>query len=144
MFYQTVRTLMDPRKLILVPGSMTVREAAKLMKSKRYGAVLVTEGDELLGIFTERDAIFRVIAVGLDPETTPLVDVMTKEPKTITPDKTFGHAMLMMHEGGFRHVPVVDDGKLVGMVSSRNALDPDLEEFVCEERRRKHFQEEGA
>ena len=141
MFYQTVRTLMDPRKLILVPGSMTVREAAKLMKSKRYGAVLVTEGDDLLGIFTERDAIFRVIAVGLDPETTPLVEVMTKEPKTITPDKTFGHAMLMMHEGGFRHVPVVDDGKLVGMVSSRNALDPDLEEFVFEEHRRKRLLE---
>ena len=141
MFYQTVRTLMDPRKLILVPGSMTVREAAKLMKSKRYGAVLVTEGDDLLGIFTERDAIFRVIAVGLDPETTPLADVMTKEPKTITPDKTFGHAMLMMHEGGFRHVPVVEDGKLVGMVSSRNALDPDLEEFVFEEHRRKRLLE---
>jgi len=141
MFYQTVRTLLDPRKLILVPGSMTVREAAKLMKSKRYGAVLVTESDDLLGIFTERDAIFRVIAVGLDPETTPLVDVMTKEPKTITPDKTFGHAMLMMHEGGFRHVPVVEDGKLVGMVSSRNALDPDLEEFVFEEHRRKRLLE---
>jgi len=141
MFYQTVRTLMDPRKLILVPGSMTVREAAKLMKSKRYGAVLVTEGDDLLGIFTERDAVFRVIAAGLDPETTPLVHVMTKELKTITPDKTFGHAMLMMHEGGFRHVPVVEDGKLVGMVSSRNALDPDLEEFVFEEHRRKRLLE---
>lgn len=141
MFYQTIRTIMDPRKLILVPGSMTVREAAKLMKSKRYGAVLVTDGDDLIGIFTERDAIFRVIAPGLDPETTPLVDVMTKEPKTITPDKTFGHAMLMMHEGGFRHVPVVEDGKLVGMVSSRNALDPDLEEFVFEEHRRKRLLE---
>jgi len=132
---------MDPRKLILVPGSMTVREAAKLMKSKRYGAVLVTAGDDLLGIFTERDAIFRVIAVGLDPDTTPLADVMTKEPTTITPDKTFGHAMLMMHEGGFRHVPVVENGKLVGMVSSRNALDPDLEEFVFEEHRRKRLLE---
>jgi len=141
MFYQTVRTLMDPRKLILVPGSMTVREAARLMKTKHYGAVLVTEGDELLGIFTERDAVFRVIAAGLDPETTQLVGVMTKEPKTITPDKTFGHAMLMMHEGGFRHVPVVDEGKLVGMVSSRNALDPDLEEFVFEEHRRKRLLE---
>jgi len=141
MFYQTVRTLMDPRKLILVPGSMTVREAARLMKTKHYGAVLVTEGDALLGIFTERDAVFRVIAAGRDPETTPLVDVMTKEPKTITPDKTFGHAMLMMHEGGFRHVPVIDGGKLVGMVSSRNALDPDLEEFVFEEHRRKRLLE---
>ena len=141
MFYQTVRTLMDPRKLILVPGSMTVREAARLMKTKHYGAVLVTEGDELRGIFTERDAVFRVIAAGRDPETTHLAEVMTKEPKTISPDKTFGHAMLMMHEGGFRHVPVVEDGKLVGMVSSRNALDPDLEEFVFEEHRRKRLLE---
>ena len=141
MFSQPVRAIMDPRKLILVPGSMTVREAAKLMKSKRYGAVLVTESDDLLGIFTERDAVFRVIAAGLDPETTPLVEVMTKEPQTITPDKTFGHAMLLMHEGGFRHVPVVDEGKLVGMVSSRNALDPDLEEFVFEEHRRKRLLE---
>jgi CBS domain-containing protein len=141
MFYQSVRTLMDPRKLILVPGSMTVRNAAKLMKTKHYGAVLVTEGDELLGIFTERDAVFRVIAAGRDPETTPLAEVMTKQPTTITPDKTFGHAMLVMHEGGFRHVPVVEDGKLVGMVSSRNALDPDLEEFVFEEHRRKRLLE---
>ncbi len=139
MFSQSVRSIMDPRKLILVPGTMTVREAAKLMKTRHYGAVLITEGEDLLGLFTERDAVFRVIAVGRDPETTCLADVMTKEPKTISPDKTFGHAMLMMHEGAFRHVPVIDKGKLVGMVSSRNALDPDLEEFVFEERRRKHL-----
>ncbi len=139
MFSQSVRSIMDPRKLLLVPGTMTVREAAKLMKTKHYGAVLITEGETLLGIFTERDAVFRVMAVGRDPETTQLADVMTKDPKTISPDKTFGHAMLMMHEGSFRHMPVVDQGKLIGMVSSRNALDPDLEEFVFEERRRKHL-----
>ena len=139
MFTQSVKSIMDARKLILVPGTMSVRESAELMKSKRYGAVLVTEGDELLGIFTERDAVFRVIAARLDPETTKLAEVMTKSPQTISSEKTFGHAMLMMHEGGFRHVPVIDHGKLVGMVSSRNALDPDLEEFVFEERRRKHL-----
>jgi CBS domain-containing protein len=139
MFSQLVRNIMDPRKLILVPGTTTVREAAGLMKSKKYGAVLIAEGDELLGIFTERDAVFRVIAASRDPDTTQLAEVMTKEVKTITPEKTFGHAMLLMHEGAFRHLPVVEDGKLVGMVSSRNALDPDLEEFVFEERRRKHL-----
>lgn len=141
MFSTLIKSIMDPRKLILVPGTMTVREAAELMKARRYGAVLITEGDALLGIFTERDAVFRVIAAGLDPDTTRLADVMTKAPKTITPDKSFGHAMLLMHENGFRHVPVIDSGKLVGMVSSRNALDPDLEEFVFEERRRKHLLE---
>jgi CBS domain-containing protein len=141
MFSTLIKSMMDPRRLILVPGTMTVREAAELMKSRRYGAVLITDGDELHGIFTERDAVFRVMAAGLDPDTTPLADVMTKSPKTITPDKSFGHAMLLMHENGFRHVPVIDNGKLVGMVSSRNALDPDLEEFVFEERRRKRLLE---
>lgn len=141
MFTQPVKNLMDPRKLILVPGSTTVREASKLMKAKHYGAVLITEGDALKGIFTERDAVFRVLAVGRDPDTTEVADVMTKEPRTISPDKAFGHAMLIMHEGGFRHLPVVDQDKLLGMVSSRMALDPDLEEFVFEERRRKHLLE---
>lgn len=141
MFTQSVKNVMDPRKLILVTGSTTVREAAKMMKSKQYGAVLVTEGDELLGIFTERDAVFRVLAPGRNPETTTVAEVMTKEPKTIASEKAFGHAMLMMHEGGFRHLPVVDNGKLVGMVSSRMALDPELEEFVFEERRRKQLLE---
>lgn len=139
MFTQSVRNLMDPRKLILVPGTVTVREAAKLMRSKHYGAVLVTEGDALQGIFTERDMVFRVVAAGLDPQTTPVAAVMTKDPKTISPEKAFGHAMLIMHEGAFRHLPVVDKGRLVGMVSSRMALDPDLEEFVFEERRRKQL-----
>jgi len=139
MFSQTVRNVMDPRKLILVPGTLTVRAAAELMKARHYGAVLITADDGLHGIFTERDALFRVIAVGRDPETTPVSAVMTKKPKTISPEKTFGHAMLMMHKGGFRHLPVLDNGKLVGMVSSRNALDPDIEEFVFEEHRRKRL-----
>ena len=124
-----------------VPPTATAYEALEIMADKDIGAMLVLEEGKLAGIFTERDAIFRVIAVGLDPDATPLADVMTKDPTTITPDKTFGHAMLMMHEGGFRHVPVVEDGKLVGMVSSRNALDPDLEEFVFEEHRRKRLLE---
>jgi len=139
MFSQSVRSLMDRGKLLLVSGATTVREAAEVMKAKHYGAVLVMEDEQLKGIFTERDAVFRVIAPGLDPDTTQVQKVMTKSPKTIAPDKTFGHAMLVMHENGFRHLPVVENGKLVGMVSSRNALDPSLEEFVFEERRRKHL-----
>lgn len=141
MFSQSVRSLMDRGKLLLVKGSTTVREAAEIMKAKQYGAVLVMEDGELKGIFTERDAVFRVIAPGLDPDATTVEKVMTKSPKTIAPEKTFGHAMLVMHENAFRHLPVVEGGKLVGMVSSRNALDPSLEEFVFEERRRKHLLE---
>jgi CBS domain-containing protein len=141
MFSQSIRSLMDRGKLLLVAGNTTVREAAEVMKAKQYGAVLVMEDDHVKGIFTERDAVFRVIAAGLDPDTTEVRKVMTKAPTTIGPDKTFGHAMLVMHENGFRHLPVVENDKLVGMVSSRNALDPSLEEFVFEERRRKHLLE---
>lgn len=141
MFSQSIRSLMDRGKLLLVAGNTTVREAAEVMKAKQYGAVLVMEDDHVKGIFTERDAVFRVIAAGLDPDTTEVRKVMTKSPTTIGPDKTFGHAMLVMHENGFRHLPVVENDKLVGMVSSRNALDPSLEEFVFEERRRKHLLE---
>ena len=64
---------------------------------------------------------------------------MTTAPKTVDPDKSFGFALLLMYEHGFRHVPVVDKDKLIGIVSSRNALDPDLEEFVAEAQRRKHI-----
>jgi CBS domain-containing protein len=62
--------------------------------------------------------------------------VMTAHPQTITPDKPFGHALLMMHEAGFRHVPVVENGKPVGMVSARDALAPELQEFDSELERR--------
>lgn len=141
VFTQSVRDIMEQRKLLTAPPHTTVLQAASLMSKKHVGAVLVVEDEQLVGIFTERDAVFRVIARKLDPATTPLADVMTRDPKTISPDKTFGYAMLLMHENHFRHLPVVDNGKPVGIVSSRNALDPDLEEFVAEERRRKHIQE---
>ena len=134
---------MERRKFVTVPPTTSVREASEMMAGKQIGAVLVVEDARLLGIFSERDAVFRVIARGLDPATTPLAQVMTPEPKTVKPGNTFGYAMTLMHENGFRHLPVVDNGKPIGIVSARSALDPDLEEFVCEERRRKHFKEEA-
>jgi len=102
---------------------------------------MVVDNERLVGIFTERDAVFRVIARGRDARTTQLADVMTPDPKTVDPHKSFGYALLMMHENGFRHVPVIENGKPIGIVSSRNAMDPDLEEFVSEAQRRKHIQE---
>jgi CBS domain-containing protein len=143
VFSQPIRSVMERRKFVTVPPTTSVREASEMMAGKQIGAVLVVEDARLLGIFSERDAVFRVIARGLDPATTPLAQVMTPEPKTVKPGNTFGYAMTLMHENGFRHLPVVDDGKPIGIVSARSALDPDLEEFVCEERRRKHFKEEA-
>jgi CBS domain-containing protein len=144
VFSQPIRSIMERRKFLTAPPSTSVRQASEMMAKKKVGAVLVVDDERLLGIFSERDAVFRVIARGLDPATTPIEQVMTADPKTIKPSNTFGYAMTLMHENGFRHLPVVEDGKPVGIVSARTALDPDLEEFVCEERRRKHFKEEAV
>ena len=142
MFGQSVRSVMEQKKLVSAPPATTVKKAAELMARRKVGAVLVVERKNLVGIFTERDALFGVIARGRDPKTTRLADVMTSAPTTVHPDKSFGYALLMMHENGFRHLPVVENGQLIGMVSARNALDPDLEEFVSESRRREQILQE--
>lgn len=141
MFNQRIRSVMEPHKVLTAPPDTSVSKAAELMAKKNVGAVMVVENEHLIGIFTERDAVFRVIARGLDARTTLLSEVMTTAPQTVAPDKPFGYALLMMYENGFRHVPVIENGKPIGIVSSRNALDPDLEEFVSEAQRRKHIQE---
>ena len=139
MFSQRVKSVMDRKKLLTAPPETTVTQAAKRMASKNVGAVMVVEDEHLIGIFTERDILTRVVAAERDPKTTRLAEVMTTEPRTVDPNRTFGAALLMMFENGFRHVPVVDEGKVIGIVSSRHALDPDLEEFVAEAQRRKHY-----
>jgi len=139
MFSQRIRSVMERKKLLTAPPETSVSDAAKLMAKKNVGAVMVVENELLVGIFTERDAVFRVIAQGRDTRTTLLAEVMTTAPQTVDQDKSFGYALLMMHENGFRHVPVVEKGKPIGIVSSRNALDPEMEEFVAEAQRRKHI-----
>ena len=134
-----IKSVLEPRRLVVAAPHTTVTEAARLMKEGKVGAVLVVEEGRLVGIFTERDALFRVIAPGLDPAKTELRGVMTRDPTTVAPDETFGYALLLMHEKGFRHTPVVEDGRPVGVVSARHALDPDLEEFAAEAERRKHI-----
>jgi CBS domain-containing protein len=139
MFSQRVRSVMEKKKLVTATPGTTVDQAAKLMAKRNVGAVMIVEEGRLTGIFTERDALFRVMAKGRDTGTTTLADVMTTAPRTVDPDKTFGYALLIMHENGFRHLPVIENGKPIGIVSARNALDPDLEEFVAEAQRRKHI-----
>src|SRR5437868_403832 len=134
MFGQSIRSVMEKKKLLTAPPRTAVLKASQLMARRKVGAMLVVDGGTLIGIFTERDALFRVMAKRLDPQKTTLAEVMTKAPVTVGPDKSFGYALIVMHEKGFRHMPVIENGKLIGMVSARNALDPDLEEFVSEAR----------
>ena len=99
------------------------------MKQHNVGALLVVDHTRLIGIFTERDALFRLLAEGRDPHTTRLSDVMTAQPQTIHPDEPFLRALRMMHEGKFRHLPVVEFDRPLGVVSVRDALDEDLYEL---------------
>src|SRR5215831_18357803 len=103
---------------VALPPSATVREACRRMRDRRVGAVLVTEGDHrLVGIFTGRDAVHRVLAEGKSAPRTKLSEVMTLDPTTMAPGKTAIDALRLMEDGRYRHVPIVDDGKVVGIVS---------------------------
>lgn len=140
MFDLPVKSIIDRKKFLTAAPETTVAKAAQMMVKKNASAVVVIgSGERLLGIFTERDAVFRIIAAGLDPQTTPLAAVMTVSPKTVEASRPFGYALYMMHENGFRHLPVVENGKPIGIISSRKALDPDLEEFVSEAERRRQY-----
>ncbi len=96
----------------------TVKAACTRMREQRAGSVLVTDAqDRLIGIFTGRDAVCRVVAAGKSPARTRLGDVMTRNPVTMAADKTAVDALRLMWDGGFRHVPIVADGKIAGVVS---------------------------
>jgi CBS domain-containing protein len=104
------------RKPLTLPATATVQEACRHMHDNNAGAVLVTEGTgELVGIFTGRDAV-RVMAEGKDGAT-PLRQVMSRDPHCLPPRHTANHALRLMRDGGFRHVPVVKDGVAIGVVS---------------------------
>jgi CBS domain-containing protein len=139
MFDMPVRSVMQRRKILQARPDTVVSKLARLMAKINAGAVLIVEDTHLIGIFTERDVVFRVVARGLDARTTRVADVMTPAPQTVAPDKPFGYALMMMHRNRFRHLPVVENGKVIGIVSARSAMDPELEEFVSEVQRRKHL-----
>lgn len=105
------------RTPITLPPTATVQQACQAMHQHRVGALLVVNDQQnLLGIFTGRDAV-RLLAEGLSPAHTHLDAVMTRDPSHLPPGHNAVEALRLMHDGGFRHVPVVDRGRLVGVVS---------------------------
>ena len=136
-----LRTIVAGRPAITAEKTVTVFDAARVMKQHNVGALLVLDGSRLIGIFTERDALMRVIAVARDPSTTRLADVMTPQPQVIHPDEPFVQALRMMHEGDFRHLPVVEYGRPLGMVSVRDALSEDLQEMHMDLDQREEMRE---
>jgi CBS domain-containing protein len=121
------RNHMSTELLTVAPGD-TVAEVAKRMVAKDVGAVLVYEDDRLSGILTERD-VMRAVADGLD-DTTLVRDRMTANPETLDADDTTEHAAVLMIHGGFRHLPVVEQGDVVGVLSIRDLMRVVLEDSV--------------
>lgn len=129
---RNLHTIVSNRPLVIANPHMTVLEAAKAMKAKGIGSVLVERDGELAGIFTERDLMNKVVAAGLDVSTTILDQVMTRDVMGLESGKPLSHALHLMHQHGFRHVPVLEKGRPIGMVSSRDALGLEWEQFVRE------------
>jgi CBS domain-containing protein len=115
----SIATLLEgkSRALHTVPANVTVFEAVQKMNQHRIGAMLVMDGGKLAGIFTERDALTRVIAASLDPKTTPLAKVMTANVLTVGPEATVQQVMDIFAEKRCRHLPVIKAGALTGLVS---------------------------
>jgi len=108
------------RKMVSVLEQTTVREAAKLMREHDVGAVPIIEDEVLKGILTVNDVTYRVVAEGLDLDETIVREVMTPEPDTIKSDAMAVEALRHMQDGGYRHLPVVDGGRVLGVVSRRD------------------------
>ncbi len=100
-----------------LPPQATVLEAAQLMNDRHIGSVLVTEGNQLVGIFTERDVLRRVVAEQRDPATTTVADVMTSPVACAAPHTTLDEIRTVMRDKRIRHVPVVNGGGVLGMIS---------------------------
>ncbi len=112
-----VREILGRDTLVAGPPEMSVREAARRMAEQVCGSILVLEGDRLLGIFTERDLLVRVIAAGRDPDRTALAEVMTRAPDTIEAEAPVAEAIRRMDEFCYKHLPVVEGGRVIGVIA---------------------------
>lgn len=119
----TVGDIVRGQELAQLPGTSTIREAARYMVEHSVGSVVVMDGGGLRGIFTERDALKIFVATRRNPDYARLADVMTEKPQTLPPDASPQDAAQRMAAGKFRHLPVVDaDGRILGVVSQRDLI----------------------
>jgi len=110
-----------------VPPSTKLRDVIGVMQKRRVAAVVIAEAGRVVGIFTERDVLNRIVGLALN-EDLPISDVMTRDPKVLSPDDRIADAVHLMTDLGYRHIPLVDgSGREVGMLSAR-----DIVEFIAE------------
>jgi len=117
-----VNDLVKEQKILSVQHDQTVLEAARVMTERNIGAVPVLRDGELVGIFSERDLLRRVVAAGRSPGLTKVAEVMTANPRTVPPAEPVENCLFLMKEYGFRHLPVCENGRVKGLVSLRDLL----------------------
>lgn len=121
-----IKEVIGERPFPTLAPDTSIQSAAIMMKSWNASAVLVIDKNKLMGILTERDIVRRLVAISGNAANVLVSSIMTRDVRTIHQDKPFGHALHMMYEGGFRHVPVLDDrGTPVGLLAAHDALDID-------------------
>lgn len=116
----TLRKILAGRPLHSVTPQMTLRAAARQMAEHRVGAVAVLEGEALVGILSERDIVFRAVAQGLHSDDTPVSAVMTADPVTVGIDEAVSNTLAARLGDAFRHLPVMEGGRVVGLLSYRD------------------------
>ena len=120
----TVQEILNKRTepVATITGDATVMDAARIMSDKRIGSLVVVRDDAVIGMFTERDVLNRVVADHKDPATTHIKDVMTTPVACCKPTSKIAECSSVMTEKRIRHLPIVEDGKLIGMVSSGDIM----------------------
>ncbi len=118
------------KTVVSAEKSETVLTAAKRMNENRIGSLVVTDGDTVVGIFTERDILTRIVGAGLTPDTTKVGDVMTTPVAVCRRDTTIDEARSVMTKRRLRHLPVVEEGRLLGIITSGDVLAWHLDEHA--------------
>jgi CBS domain-containing protein len=127
-----LRDIMRPDFLFVVQRSASVAEAVRVMSANNVGIVAVLDGDRLVGVFSERDVVQRVIDRGLDPRRTPTADVMTTDLIVADADQDYQTAMRTMDQANIRHLPIVSDGRLLSMLSIRDLMRVEIQDKHAE------------
>lgn len=131
----TLREIVKDRRVYSIDAGRTVLEAARYMMEHNIGALPVLRNGELAGMFSERDIMNRVVAVGRTPGSTSVAEVMTANPRAVAADETVEECLFIMREFGFRHLPIVEGKELKGLVSLRDILMRQSAEIERESRR---------
>src|SRR5271156_2205621 len=130
-----LRELVKARKFYSIEAACSVLEAARLMMEHNIGALPVLRNGELAGMFSERDIMNRVVAVGRTPGHTTVAEVMTANPRAVHADETVEECLFIMNEFGFRHLPIVEGKALRGLVSLRDVVTHQAAEMQRQNRR---------